>query len=50
MASPLGPGRTFPMGFGFWAIKTLPGAIEIELFTELSKGPPGAAGAGELFQ
>ena len=39
MSQPLSPERILQTGLGFWASKTLLSAIEIELFTELARGP-----------
>jgi len=39
MAAPLNPEKILQTGLAFWASKTLLSAIEIGLFTELSRGP-----------
>jgi hypothetical protein len=37
--SEINPERILQIGMGFWASKTLLSAVEMELFTELAKGP-----------
>ncbi len=39
MSGPINPGKILQTGMAFWASKTLLSAIEMGLFTELSKGP-----------
>ena len=39
MDTPLTPDKILQVGLGFWASKTLLSAIEMEVFTELSKRP-----------
>jgi O-methyltransferase domain/Dimerisation domain len=39
MATSLQPDRILQVGTGFWASKTLLSAVEMEVFTELAKGP-----------
>ena len=39
MSEHLSPDKILQIGLGFWASKTLLSAIELELFTELGKGP-----------
>ncbi len=36
---PLDPGRIIELGLAFWPSKTLLSAVELEVFTELAKGP-----------
>src|ERR1700739_2063956 len=39
MASPASPEHILQTGLAFWASKTLLSAVEMEVFTELAKGP-----------
>ncbi|HEX8281947.1 MAG TPA: methyltransferase [Pyrinomonadaceae bacterium] len=41
------PDYIMQLGLGFWASKTLLSAVELDLFTELAKGPATAEGVGE---
>ncbi|MGI8569315.1 MAG: methyltransferase [Methylocella sp.] len=39
MTDTITPANIFNLGLGFWASKTLLSAVELDLFTELAKGP-----------
>ena len=39
MTDAVTPANIFHIGFGFWASKVLFSGVELELFTELAKGP-----------
>ena len=39
MDKDLSPAGIIQLGVGFWGPKTLLGAVELEVFTELAKGP-----------
>jgi hypothetical protein len=41
------PDRIMQLGLGFWATKTLLSAVELRLFTELTKGPMPVYAIGE---
>ncbi|HKQ51385.1 MAG TPA: methyltransferase [Pyrinomonadaceae bacterium] len=47
MSNTVAPDTIMQVGLGFWASKTLLSAVELELFTELARGPMTAAAVGE---
>jgi hypothetical protein len=47
MSGTVTPDNIMQVGLGFWASKTLLSAVEVELFTELAKGPLHAETIGE---
>ena len=49
MNEPVKPDQIMQLGLGFWASKTLLSAVELELFTELSKGQRSAEDIGKRF-
>src|SRR5215217_6155854 len=50
MSSTVAPDTIMQVGLGFWASKTLLSAVELELFTELAKGPLTAEAIGDRLQ
>ena len=49
MTVPVTPDQIMQLGLGFWASKTLLSAVELGLFTALSRGPMSAAAISERF-
>ena len=47
MSTPVTPDHIMQLGLGFWASKTLLSAVELDLFTEMAKGPAPAEALGE---